>query len=196
MCSFHARLLELESEILAKEEAQEGISELTPDCSILLDSVEEEIGVKLGDKVPKDFRGWISYRRFQNKSQGKSNDRDQVIINRGRAFKVGGLFPKYVAGCDVSFGLDTATEYQRGFDVSCPQDLDHLLVNFGRGKQGQIRVFLWYGENIAPYRLIFEAVMADDPQDELREAVVEACHWIIKKPKEMTLPEFLSSEQG
>lgn len=181
MCSFHARLLELESELIAKEEAASGLGELTQDCTHILESVEREIGVKLADKVPKDFRGWITYRR----------DNDQLIVVRGRAFKEGGLFPKHLAGCDVSFGLDTATEYSRGFDVSTPQDLDHLLVNFGRGKQGAVRVFLWYGENIAPYRLIFEEKVLEDPHKQLIEAVIEACVWIMKKPKELTLPQFL-----
>ena len=181
MCSFHARLLELESELLAKEEAERGIDNLTEDCQQLLQSVEQEIGVKLSDRVPDDFRGWVTYKR----------KKDQLIIARGKAFKAGGLFPKSVAGLDVSFGLDTATEYSRGFDVSPPQDLDHLLVNFGYGQGGQVRVFLWYGENIAPYRLIFEAVMAEDPHNELKDAVIEACVWIMKKPKELTLPEFL-----
>lgn len=183
MCSFHARLLELESEIIAKEEAEAGIDELTPDCALLIESVEKEIGVKLADKVPGDFRGWISFKRKET----------QLLITRGRAFKEGGLFPRYLAGCDVSFGLDTATEYKRGFAVSAPQDLDHLLVNFGKAKNGAIKVFLWYGENISPYRLIFEAEMEEEPHHELRDAVVEACVWIVKKPKEMTLPEFLES---
>ena len=185
MCSFHARLLELESELIAKEEAASGIDELTHDCELLMQSVESEIGVKLADKVPSDFRGWISYRRKEG----------NLIIVRGKAFKEGGLFPKYVVGCDVSFGLDTATEYSRGFDVSPPQDLDHLAVNFGRGKNGAVRVFLWYGENIAPYRLIFEAQMDEEPHHHLKEAVIEACVWIVKKPKELTLPEFLEVYQ-
>lgn len=185
MCSFHARLLELESELIAKEEAQRGIDELSEDCEQLLQSVEREIGVKLANKVPKDFRGWVTYRR----------KKDQLIIVRGKAFKDGGLFPKHLAGLDVSFGLDTATEYSRGFDVSPPQDLDHLSVNFGRGAEGKVRVFLWFGENIAPYRLIFEAVMSEEPHNQLKEAVIEACVWIMKKPKELTLPEFLEQYQ-
>jgi len=189
VCSFHARLIELESEIIAKEEAEAGIAELTPDCQVMLEMVEKEVGVKLADRVPGDFRGWISYRRLKENLH-------ELVINRGRAFKEGGLFPRHLAGCDVSFGLDTATEYQRGFDVSPPQDLDHLLVNFGRSKSGQIRVFLWYGENISPYRLIFEADMEEEPHNELREAVVEACVWIVKKPKEKTLPEFLETFEG
>ncbi|MBZ0186951.1 MAG: hypothetical protein K8F91_11960 [Candidatus Obscuribacterales bacterium] len=181
MSTFHARLLELESELIAKEESAKGIEELTPDCVLLLESVEDEIGVKLGDQVPKDWRGWLSYYR----------SKDQLFICRGRAFKESGMFGKHRAGCDVAHGLDSVTEYRRGFDVTPPQDLDHLLVNFGGGNS--IRVFLWYGENISPYRLIFEADMADEPHHHLKEAVIEACVWIIKKPKELTLPEYIQS---
>lgn len=182
MSTFHARLLELESELIAKEEAAKGIPELTADCVLLLESVEKEIGVRLGDEVHNDFRGWLSYYR----------NRDQLLICRGRAFKESGLFGKWRAGCDVAYGLDTVTEYRRGFDVTPPQDLDHLLVNFGHTGEA-VRVFLWYGENIAPYRLIFEAEMEDEPHNTLKDAVIEACVWIVKKPREKTLPEYLSS---
>jgi len=177
---FHARLLELESEIIAKEEARRGLEELTPECEILLSTVEKEIGLKLADAAPDDWKGWLTYRR------GK----DKVVICRGRAFKESGMFGKHRAGLDVTYGLDTITEYKRGFDVSPPQDLDHLLVNFGRGDS--LRVFLWYGENVAAYRLIFEHEMAEDPDEALKDAVAEACVWIVKKPKDLTLPEFLS----
>lgn len=184
MSKFHARLLELESEIIAKEEARRGLDELTPDCDILLQTVEKDIGLKLADNAPSDWRGWLTYRR------GK----DKVVICRGRAFKESGMFGKHKAGLDVAYGLDTITEYKRGFDVSPPQDLDHLLVNFGCGDS--VRVFLWYGENVAAYRLIFEQEMAEDPVENLKEAVAEACGWIVKKPKELTLPEFLARENG
>ena len=100
MCSFHARLIELESEIIAKEEAEAGIAELTPDCQVMLEMVEKEVGVKLADRVPGDFRGWISYRRLKENLH-------ELVINRGRAFKEGGLFPRHLAGCDVSFGFLT-----------------------------------------------------------------------------------------
>lgn len=183
MSKFHARLLELEAEIIAKEEAQRGLKELTPECEILLAIVEEEIGLKLADAAPADWKGWLTYRR------GK----DKLIICRGRAFKEPGMFGKHRAGLDVSFGIDTITEYKRGFDVSPPQDLDHLLVNFGLGEN--LRVFLWYGENIAAYRLIFEDELSDNTDDALKDALAEACVWIIKKPKELTLPEFLKREQ-
>jgi len=181
---FHARLLELESEIIAKEEAQRGLKELTPDCEILLEIVEKEIGMKLADPAAADWKGWLSYRR------GKG----RVVICRGRAFKESGMFGKHRAGLDVPFGLDTVTEYKRGFDVSPPQDLDHLQVNFGCGDS--VRVFLWYGENVAAYRLIFEHEMSEDPDEALKDAVAEACVWIIKKPKELTLPEFLAKQQS
>jgi hypothetical protein len=174
--------LELESEIIAKEEAQRGLKELTPDCDILLQTVEKEIGLKLADPAPADWKGWLTYRR------GK----DKVVILRGRAFKEPGMFGKHRAGLDVAYGADTITEYKRGFDVSPPQDLDHLLVNFGCGDS--VRVFLWYGENVAAYRLIFEQEMHEDPDEELKEAVAEACHWIVKKPKDLTLPEFLAKQ--
>ncbi len=179
MSKFHARLLELESEIIAKEEAQRGLKQMTPDCDLLLQTVEKEIGLKLADPAPSDWKGWLTYRRGV----------DKLIICRGRSFKESGMFGKYRAGLDVPFGLDTLAEYRRGFDVSPPQDLDHLQVNFGCGDS--IRVFLWYGENVAAYRLIFEAEMAEDPDEDLKEAVVEACVWIATKPKELTLPEFL-----
>ncbi len=184
MSTFHARLIELESEIIAKEEAARGIKELTPDCEILLATVENELSVKLGDQVASDWKGWISYRRANS----------QQIIARGRAFKESGLFGKRRAGLDVAYGLDTISEHRRGFDVSPPQDLDHLLLNFGSGDSG-VKVFLWYGENIAPYRLIFECDMADEPQDELKDAVLEACGWIVNKPKGVTLPEYLKSQK-
>lgn len=184
MSKFHARLLELESEIIAKEEAQRGLKELTPDCNLLLQSIEKELGLKLADQAPHDWKGWLTYRRGA----------DKLMICRGRAFKETGMFGKHRAGLDVAYGLDTITEYKRGFDVSPPQDLDHLLVNFGVGDA--IRVFLWYGENIAPYRLIFEQDMHDDPDENLKDAVAEACVWIATKPKELTLPEFLAKQDS
>lgn len=184
MSKFHARLLELESEIIAKEEAARGLKELTPECALLLEAIEKEIGLKLGDAAPNDWKGWLTYKR----------DAEQVIICRGRAFKESGMFAKHRAGLDVSYGLDSVTEYRRGFSVSPPQDLDHLLVNFGSGDS--IRVFLWYGENIAPYRLIFEDEMLNDPVENLKDAVLEACVWIATKPKELTLPEFLAKRES
>ncbi len=179
MSKFHARLLELESEIIAKEEAQKGLKELTPDCQILLQTVEKEIGLKLAEVSPSDWKGWLTFRP----------SKDSLIVCRGRAFKDSGMFSKYRAGFDTAGGGDAASEFKRGFNVSPPQDLDHLLVNFGCGDS--IRVFLWYGENISPYRLIFEQEMVEDPDENLKEAVAEACVWIAKKPKELTLPEFL-----
>lgn len=185
MSTFHARLLELESELIAKEEAARGIDHLTPECTLLLEMVEKEVGLKLSENAPKEWKGWLTYRR----------KKDQLVICRGKCFKENGMFGKHRAGLDVAYGLDTVTEYLRGFDVSPPQDLDHLLVNFGGGK-GDVKVFLWYGENIAPYRLIFERDMAEDPDNALTDAVIEACEWIVTKPKELTLPEFLAKQQS
>ncbi|MEZ4489951.1 MAG: hypothetical protein R3F51_20390 [Cyanobacteriota/Melainabacteria group bacterium] len=42
--------------------------------------------------------------------------------------------------------------------------------------------------------MIFEADMEEEPHNELREAVVEACVWIVKKPKEKTYPNFETFE--
>lgn len=178
---FHARLLELESELLAKQEAERGLNELTPECGILLNQVENEIGARLADKTVKDWKGWLTFRR------GTSS----LIICRGRSFQFGAIFPQWKCGFDIVNGADSVREAERKFDVTPPQDLDHLLVNFGVGKT--TRVFLWYGENIAPYRLIFEEELDADPEQALREAIVEACVWILTKPKEQTLPEFLSN---
>lgn len=187
MSTFHARLIELESEIIAKEEALRGVAAPPPECELVLESVENGLSVKLADVVPKDWRGWLSYRR----------ENLQLIISRGRAFKEQGLFAKNRAGVDVPNGLDTVTEYGRGFDVTPPQDIDHLMVNFGSGADSSIKVFLWYGEGIAPYRLIFEEELTCcDPQRELTDAVLEACQWIVNKPKELTLPEFLKRTES
>jgi len=176
---FHLKLIELESELIAKEQSAKGFAVLPADCKCLLQFVEKQVEVRLGDKAPKDWKGWLSYKRKN----------DQLVICRGRSFSVGGLFVKWCAGLDVTYGLDTVTEYERGFDISPPQDLDHLLLNFGAGERPQI--YLWYGENIAPYRLIFLADVADYPYEAISQAVVEACIWILKRPKDMTLSEFL-----
>lgn len=182
---FHHKLLELESELVAKEQAKKTFDRIPPECEGLLGYVEQQVEVKLAQKVAKDWKGWLSFRR---------NNKQSLIILRGRAFK-DGLMGATKAGADVPFGLDTVTEYQRGFDVSAPQDLDHLVVNFGNdGKE--FRVFLWYGENIAPYKLVFAEDVDTDPHTELSEAIVEACIWIMKRPKHMTLEHFLKSETG
>ncbi|MBP7860494.1 hypothetical protein KA183_02340 [bacterium] len=181
MTDFHARLLELESERLAKEEVRRGVEHFTPECHHLLESVAQKIGVKLGDPVPSDWQGWICYYRKP----------EQFIVLRGRAFKGSGLFGKHKAGLDIPLGGDSINDYSRKFDVTPPQELDHLMVNFGVGDS--LRVFLWYGENIAAYRLIYEAEVDTDPHNELADAVAEACAWILQKPKEKTLPEYLAS---
>ncbi|HEY9788588.1 MAG TPA: hypothetical protein V6D17_24585 [Candidatus Obscuribacterales bacterium] len=186
---FNPKLLELESDLLAKQECAGGLNELPHECWLLLEMIEQEIGIKLGDNVPKDWRGWLTYRRKDASDSSGSHSNCGVIISRGRACTEGGLFAKWRAGLDVAYAADTAREYKSGFDVSPPQDIDHLLVNFGLAKT--TRVFLWYGENIAPYKLIFEKDISDDPEEPLREAITEACVWILTRPKEKTLLEFL-----
>lgn len=176
---FDPRLIELESEILAKEESERGLDEMTWQSILTLETIEHEIGLKLGDRVPSQWRGWLSYRK----------DKQSLVICRGRAFATGGLFGKSLAGLDVANGMDAVSDYLRGYDVTPSQELDHLLINFGKGAKS--RVFLWYGENIATYKLIFEAPLDDSAVETLKEAVVEACTWILKRPKEKTLLEFL-----
>ncbi len=180
---FHHRLLELEAELAAKEQVKHKLDTFPPECSGLLAFVEKDVELRLADKVPKDWRGWLSYKR---------NNAQAMVVMRGRAFK-DGLFGGHKAGADVPMGLDSITDYQRGFDVSPPQDLDHLLVNFGMDQE-KCKVFLWYGENIAPYKLIFAADVHDDPHKELVEAVIEACTWIMKRPKHQTLEAFLKEQ--
>jgi hypothetical protein len=179
-----ARLLELESELLAKEEAQRlaNIDLLLPECEILLEDLERELAPTLAATIGSNWKGFLTYRRHVG----------ELIICRGRSFKESGMFGKWRAGLDVPYGLDTVTEYLRKFDVSPPQDLDHLMVNFGRGKS--VRVFLWYGENISAYRLIFQAEMEENPEDALTAAISDGLGWIMRKPKELTLPEFLKQE--
>lgn len=178
---FHLKLLELESELIAKEQSSQGLSDLSDDCKALIEFVEKEVEVHLAEKVPPDWRGWLTYKRNGN----------SLIICRGQAFNEGGMFGKHRAGLAVPYGLDTVTEYQRHFDVSPPAELDHLLMNFGNDNDPQ--VFLWYGENLAHYKLIYTADVSDDPHTELGTAVVEACTWILNRPKEITLLEFLKN---
>lgn len=189
---FNPKLLELESELLAKEECASGLTQLPHECWLLLQRIEQEIGVKLADNVPKDWRGWLTYKRKDASDSQGNHSNSGLIVCRGRASTEGGLFARWRAGLDVPFATETANEYRRGFDVSPPQDLDHLLMNFGVGKS--TRVFLWYGENIAPYRLIFEWDIHEDPEIPLIDAITEACVWIMKRPKDLTLAEFLKSE--
>ncbi len=179
-----ARLLELEAEHLAKEEAKRlaNVDTLLPDCQLLLEALERELAPSLGSAIGDSWKGFLTYRRHVG----------ELIICRGRSFKEGGMFGKWRAGLDVTYGLDTATEYLRKFDVSPPQDLDHLMINFGRGES--VRVFLWYGENISPYRLIYQAEMNETAEEDLSAAVSEALGWIMRKPKQLTLPEFLKQE--
>lgn len=182
--TFHYKLIELEAERVALQQSRKGFADFPVECSVIMEYVEQEVGVKLADVVPKDWQGWLYYRR---------SNKESLTICRGRAFKVGGITGKTRAGLDLPIlGLDAITEYQRGFDVSPPQELDHLLINFG-GDQSNPRVFLWYGENIAPYKLIFADELTNDPHNELSSAIVEACSWILKRPKHLTLNEFLKT---
>jgi hypothetical protein len=64
------------------------------------------------------------------------------------------------------------------------------MINFAHTPH-DTRIFLWYGENIAAYRIIFAADVPEDPHHELSEAIVEACIWILKRPKDVTLMDFL-----
>jgi len=179
---FHFKLIELESELLAKELAGQTAT-LTPECDHLLQFIEVEVGLKLADRSPKDWRGWISYRREKN----------SLVILRGRSFVQSGMFLKdYRAGLDVPYGQDAITEYQRNFDITPPQELDHLLINFRLLNPPNIMV--WYGENIAPYQLFFEAEASFDTENQLKEAVTEGCVWILTKPKELTLAQFLQKQ--
>lgn len=212
----HIKLLELESEIIAKEEAAraKSLAVLPAECDLLRQHVEHEIGLHLADSTASDWRGWLTYRR------GSS----ELIIIRGRAFKESGMFGKVRAGLDFLGGPDTIADYSRQFDVSAPQDLDHLMINFGvvpSKTKGLVknstddldfsnsssnnslndtacgaRVFLWYGENLAPYRLIFEDEVSADPQHNLLNAVAEGLSWIVAKPKELTLLQFLKQKEN
>lgn len=178
---FHFKLLELEAELIAKEEAARGVTEMTAECLYLLQSIESEIGVSLAAKVPQNWRGWLTYKRKN----------DVLIICRGRAFAAG-MFGKCKAGFDASGGGDVIADYERNFDVTPSQDIDHLLINFGKGEK--TRIFLWYGEGIAAYKLIFEAAVDPSPDVQLQAAVVEACSWILKRPKQTTLSEYLKQQ--
>lgn len=193
---FHYKLIELESELLAKEECARGFTELPLACSLMFELIEGEIGIRLADKVPRDWRGWLTYKR--KGSDHTSRDRLGLIVCRGKGCSDGGLFSKWRAGLDVAYAVDTANEYGRGFDVTPPQELDHLLINFAGSPKW--KAFLWYGENIAPYKLIYQAEITDetddDVQEQLKEAVVEACTWILTRPKEQTLNDFLKSKSG
>jgi hypothetical protein len=177
---FHFKLLQLEGELLAKELIEQKLS-LTPECQELLNFIEIEIGVRLGDAVPKGWRGWLCYRRHQN----------SLVVCRSRAFNEGSVIQKFRAGLDVSYGLDPITEYERGFDITPPTELDHLIVNFRLGENPHI--LLWYGENIAPYQLFYDQEASYSIEQELKDAIAEGCIWILTKPKNLTLAEFLKS---
>lgn len=177
----HNRLIELEAEIRAREKSKRGLREFPVECLSLLEFLSQCFEARLGEEVPADWRGWLAYQRKPH----------ALLIMRGRAFKHGTFGSKYRAGFDVANGADAVTEALRGFDVVPPQDLDHLLVNFG--DEETPKVYLWYGENIAPYRLIYQADVDCDPHTELQEACVEACHWIANRPKHLSLPEYLET---
>jgi len=179
---FHFRLIELESELLAKELSEQE-TELTPECEFLLQFIEAEIGVHLAGPSFKDWRGWLTYRRHKS----------ALVVCRGRAFLEGALFRKWHAGLDLPNGLDAITDCRRGFDVTPPPELDHLLVNFKPGARPQIMV--WYGENLAPYHLFFQADANGDAEPLLKEAVAHGCIWILEKPEHKTLPDYLKTQE-
>ncbi len=178
---FHYKLLELESQLMAKELAgREAV--LSEDCESLVHFIEAQIGMKLASPAQKDWRGWICYRRQKN----------SLVVVRGKAFRQSGIFANYLAGLDVPYGLDTITEYQRGFDISPPQELDHLLINFRLTDPPHVLIL--YGENISPYQLYFEDEAICHNQEKLKDAIAEGCIWILSKPKEMTLSQYLAKK--
>jgi hypothetical protein len=185
---FNIRLLELESELMAKEQSKRGFVQFPHECELLLQHIEKEIAIKLADKVDSKWRGWLTFRRGPT----------SLILCRGQAFSSGGLFSKWQAGLDVPYGLDSINDKVRGFDISPPPELDHLRVNFGSqdGTLESTSVFLWYGENISPYRLIFMQTLDEDPEAKLNDAIVEGCQWILRRPKDKSLEEFLQSSQS
>lgn len=179
----HIKLMELEAEKIARDQATKSsqLVSLPHECELLKAHIEEEIGIKLGAICDRDFNGWLTYRR-------QSGD---LIIIRGRAFKESNMLGlgKWRAGLDVGHGLDSVSEALRGFDVSPPPDLDHLTVNFG--VETTPKVFLWYGENISAYRLIFAEELENNAEKALDEALSEAMSWVLNKPKDLTLPEYI-----
>jgi hypothetical protein len=179
--SFHQHLIELESELIAKQEIERELSdELAFECSLILDAIEQEIGIRLGDKVQPNWSGWIAYRR-----------KNSTIICRGRSFAQSGLRKSYRVGWDIPGGESSISDCMRGHDVSPPQEIDHLLLSFGGSPE--LKISLWYGENIAPYRLVCQLPASLDSLEELKTLIVEACTWILRKPKGMTINQFIKS---
>lgn len=180
--SFYQKLVELEAEIIAQNSrnsaAVQKKSELSGDSIFLLNSVEDEIGMKLGNKTGGAWTGWVTFRRPQ-----------ALLICRGRAFTEGGFFPVYRAGLDNLNGLTSIAEAMRGFNVTPPAEMDYLLLNFVH--DNNTKVILWYAENIAAYRPVFEANVEEEPLERLHEAIVDACKWIVNRPKSITLMEYL-----
>ena len=178
----YQKLLELEAEIIAQNSrntaAVQKQSELSGECVFLLNSVEDEIGMKLGNKTGGKWTGWVTYRRPQ-----------ALLICRGRGFAEGGFFPVYRAGLDNLNGSTSIAEAMRGFNVTPPSEMDYLLLNFAHEKN--TKVILWYAENIAAYRPVFEANVDDEPRERLHEAIVEACKWVVNRPKSITLMDYL-----
>lgn len=185
--------MEMEAELIAREQIARAESDdgriLSAKSLFFLQEIGNEIGLELAQQCASDFRGWLRYTRKGSRGAGSSD----LVLLRGRAFKEGGLFGKHRAGLDVVNGLDHALEYLRKIDVSPPPDLDHLLINFGRGqeKDAQDHVFIWYGENVAPYRLIFEHQVEELSLETLHQALAQGLEWILSKPKDLTLPQFL-----
>jgi len=178
---FHFKLIQLESDLLAKSLSNQE-TELTPDCEFLLQAIEAEIGLRLADTCFKGWQGWITYRRKKS----------SLVVCRGRSFAEGVFFRKYRAGFDAPNGMDAVTDYQRRFDVTPSQDIDHLLINFRPGTPPKILVF--YGENLAPYQLFFEEEADMSIQPEVEEAIAQGCVWILEKPKGTTIATYLEAQ--
>lgn len=189
----HIRLLEMEAELIAREQIKRAESDagrpLSEKSLFYLQEIVNEVGLQLAQPCASDFRGWLTYTRKGTRGAGSSD----LVLLRGKSFKEGGLFGKHRAGLDVVNGLDHALEYLRNIDVTPPAELDHLLINFGRGKDNQDHVFIWYGENVAPYRLIFEHRVDDLSLETLHSALGQGLHWILSKPRDTTLPQYLQS---
>jgi hypothetical protein len=178
---FHARLLELETDLMLQRQNEKPLAELPADCSELIAYLERMLEVKLGSKVPHDWQGWLSYRRPGG----------CLVILRGRAYRENIFSNVHRAGIDYELGLQSIYEYAHGFDLVPPSSLDHLKINFS--SEAKVKVLLWYGENLAEYKLIYFGEVVDDPHHDLSEAIVEGCHWIVKRPAEQTLVEFLKT---
>ncbi len=62
------KLIELESELLAKKLSSQVVM-LSPQCEILLNAIEQEIGLRLADRCFKDWSGWLSYLKTERRTE-------------------------------------------------------------------------------------------------------------------------------